>query len=401
MSTRKHKKLRILIFYAEVGGGHESLAEGLKERLEELFPHQTSIRLIDPLTSIARPAYQLSVLVSPKFYDLFYRLSQRTLTKRLISRINYFVHEEKIKHILEAHQPDLILSTHFFFSSEVKEVILKNGLQIPVVVYIADPLSPHPAWFSSKTDLNLTFDRSYLPDLTPYGIADSRVIAIGIPVQKSFYATYNREKIRKKLGLDPYKFTILFGGSGLGMDHLERLAKPVCDLDGDFQCIFLCGKNTILFKTLKLLLHDRKNMKCFRYLHNEEVAQIMQSADLFVGKAGPNVMFECIFSNLPQIVTPPMLNQERGNREFIKKNSLGLLSVNTQQTVGYLKKFLSHPTTLTTYRKKSEDMRKKLIKIEQKGLKEFAEWIKNQAVLDPKRNGTGPDTRKQQVHSPQ
>lgn len=372
------KKKRVLIFYSKVGGGHESLAFGLKERLEKRFPNKLTIHLIDPLTSVIGPAYQFSVFMN--FYDLFYKFTQKTLTQRLINRINFLLHEAKVKTILTRYKPDLILSTHFLFSGEVKEVIWNQGLHTPVVVYIADPFSSHPVWFTGAVDLFLSFDLLHLPNLASFGVSLERIIPIGMPVRQAFYKHFDRAKTLERLDLSPAKFTVLFGGSGLGMDRLERLAKPIHDLNLPIQGIFLCGRNKLLKKALSLLFADQPNMKILGYIEDASMAEIMQSADLFVGKAGPNIMFECILSNLPLIATPPILGQEKGNREFIRKQKIGFLSESTNRTITTLKHVVKHPQLIDTERNTIRRIRENLIKEELKGFKTFSQWIEEKVI---------------------
>lgn len=369
------KKLRILIFYTKVGGGHESLAIGLRERLEKHFP-EASTRLVDPFTAIGAPAYQLSAIVSPRFYNLFYRFTQKTLAQKLISRINYFLHEDKIRSVLSRYKPDFILSTHFLFNSEVKEVIRKNHRRdIPVAIYVADPLTPHPVWFTKATDLILTYDTQHLPDLTSLGITEQRIIPIGMPVRLEFYQDYDRVKTMQSLGFAPEKFTVIFGGSGLGMDQLERLAKPISDLNLDIQGIFLPGRNTLLAKALRLLFADRPHFRIFDYVSDRRMAEIMQASDLFVGKGGPNIMFECIISNLPLIMTPPILGQERGNRQFCRQERIGFTTKNTRETLTLLRRVIKKPSLLEDCKVNLRRIRSRALAREAEGFQRFTTWI--------------------------
>jgi len=370
-------KKRILILYAKVGGGHESLAWGIKERLEQAFPDKLKIELIDPIAAVFNPAYQISTMLTPDIYNLFYRyFLQKQYSKKIVKKINQLLHQSKLKDILEKFKPHMIISTHYLFSSEVKTIIAKQGDHIPVVEYIADPYAPQLFSFTG-IDLFLSFDLKHLQTLKKQGINIDykKIIPIGMPLRMEFYKTYNRNTVQKEIGFNPKKYTILFGGSGSGMDNLERIASGISELPYDFQAIFVCGRNIILKKALNIAFAKRKDIKVFGFIPSIQVARLMQASDVFVGKAGPNVLCETTMSLLPIIATPPILGQEKGNRNFIQKANIGLLSTTSSQTLQLLKKILQNPTLLDIQRKNLKQSRRDILLMEKKGFPKFIQWM--------------------------
>lgn len=362
---------KILLLYAKVGGGHESLAWGLKERLEQAFPNKLHIELIDPIAAVFNPAYQISTLINPKLYNFFYIYAQKSLSQKIFRKITSLIHDSKLQGIIEKSNPDLILSTHYFFSKEAKDAVAKYKKTVPVVLYNPDPYSPSHLWLRN-VDLLLSYDLAHIQQADRF-----QIIPIGMPIRQAFYEQYNRQSVQQKLGLDPQKFTILFGGSGSGMDSLERIANGIADFPYDFQAIFACGRNVILEKALKIAFKKRPNIKVFGFITATQIAKLMQASDLFVGKAGPNVMCETIVSRLPMIATPPILGQEKGNRNFIQENNIGFLSNNSSQTLTLLRKILDTPHILDEQRKNIEKARKNLLVTEKKGFPQFIHWMKD------------------------
>lgn len=367
--------MRILILYAKAGGGHESIALALKEKLEAVYGKKVTITLADPLTPFFDHTYHLSTLFSAKFYNAFYKFTAKPLPRQLIQTINTYFHKEKLIEIITKYNPDLILSTYFLFSGEAKAVLAEMGRNIPVVVYIADPFTSHPVWFSRRVDLFLSFDREHLPNLRSFSISEKQVISIGLPIRNAFFSTYNRTQTLTSLGFDPKKLTIIFGGSGSGMDYLERIAHSLLRLKPTFQAIFLTGRNTILEKALTLLFANHPNFSVFGLLPPQEMARLMQVSDLFVGKAGPNALFEAVLCGLPLIATPPILEQEIGNRQFIKTRGIGYLSKNSLQTITWIKFLLKNRSRLDALKKNVAVVRRELISREKRGFPKFISWI--------------------------
>lgn len=368
---------KILILYTKVGDGHKSIAYALKDKLINHFGSNIEITTADSLNPYMDFSYQASTILSPRMFNLFYKVSKRPLVIKIWRELNSLLQDQKLEEVLEKDNPDLVISTHFLLTKEVKEILLREGKKTPVVVYIADPFSMHPVWFTHEIDLFLSFDLEHLPNGVYKSIYDKKTIPIGMPLRKHFLKKYDREKILKRLNLNPKKFTILFGGSGSGMDQLERIANPFRDLKLPCQSIFICGRNTVLKKALSVLFRNSKNIRILGTVTSKEMAEYMQSSDLLIGKAGPNVMFEAILSEVPIIATPPILGQELGNRKFIKSNDIGFLTVNSTQTVKLVKKIVDNPTILQKKRDKIKKIKDTLISVENNGLPKFVHWIED------------------------
>lgn len=376
---RQKRKTRVLITYIKTGGGHKSIAEGLKERLEEAFGDNIEIIISDPVNSWMDYAYQASAAVSPVLFNLFYSLSKSPRFITTARKVNSLVNEKKLKKYIRLINPDIIISTHFLIADEAKDIRKEDGREIPVVIYIADPFHPHPIWFNSSVDLFLSFDRENLPKNIPSKKKD-KIIPIGMPIRKAFFRTYNREKVLKEMGFQPDKFTIVFGGSGSGMDRLERVANKFKELESDSQAIFICGSNKVIQKALTVLFRNTPQVKVFGYLPSETVAAILQSSDLFIGKVGPNIMFESILSGIPIIATPPILGQEILNRKFIKSKKLGVLTKSSTETIKCLQKILKKPETIQQQKNNMIALRDRLMKREENGLPQFINWMEENVI---------------------
>ena len=370
---------RIAIFYITLGGGHLSIAQGLKERLNNYFGNKVKVDLIDPTTSFTNPLYSLGTSISCDAYNLYYKISQKGPVNKLISQFYYLLHQDSFKEVIRSLKPDIIISTAYLFDSQVKNILDSYGKKVPWITFIADPFNPNPSSFNHDVDLFLTYDRKFMPNLNNGKINPKKVLSVGFPLRQDFYKKYARHKVLQNIGLKPTIFTILFGGSGYGMDHLERIAKSVSEMK-NIQALFICGKNKLLKHSLDFIWGNNKNIKIFDSLKADKLASLMQSADLFVGKAGPNAMFETIISQLPMIVTPPVLGQEIGNRSFIEKNNIGFLSTNSTQTMSLIKKISQNPELLNGCRKNLIKVKTEILKMDQIGFPKFIKWVEKQEI---------------------
>jgi len=78
----------------------------------------------------------------------------------------------------------------------------------------------------------------------------------------------------------------------------------------------------------------------------KEIAPYMAAADVIMGKAGPNMLFEAVTLGKPFIATSYIPGQEEANLEFIRRYKLGWIALKTQQQQILLKKLLANPEEL-------------------------------------------------------
>jgi 1,2-diacylglycerol 3-beta-galactosyltransferase len=102
------------------------------------------------------------------------------------------------------------------------------------------------------------------------------------------------------------------------------IAQRVAESHQPIQLIFICGHNQHLRQQL---LTMELPYPCHVEGFTPKVPQLMQLADLFIGKPGPGAISEALVSGLPVIVArnPSTMVQERYNTDWIVQNQLGLV----------------------------------------------------------------------------
>lgn len=159
-----------------------------------------------------------------------------------------------------------------------------------------------------------------------------KVVVTGNPFRKSFLSKPN-EKIWKTLKYPAGLPLIFIGGSNQG-SHVINLAvskilpKLVAFTNVFHQCGHLRSLND--FEMLssereKLDLVSRRRYHVRPYIQDEEIAALMQKADLVVGRAGANFLTEICFLGKPALLIPIpwLLHDEQGkNARMVKRIGL-------------------------------------------------------------------------------
>jgi processive 1,2-diacylglycerol beta-glucosyltransferase len=342
----------ILILTSKTGGGHISLAEALRDLIEQDLPiepdqnEQESAVIKTPAITIADP--------QPGFLSLHYRLVSRYALRlwraefqfsdtpwralqvqRAITRLV----RRQLHSLLDKLQPDLILTTHPFLSYGVLRILEQRSSNVPLILLFSDAQAVHTTWLTERR-ATATFapTREIYEQARAAGFAPERLHLVGWPVRGQFFqASFSSQEKRlehlARLNLSPNRFTIFLQGGGDGTAHIHRTLENILSsssLTNAVQVILATGTNTAL--------HDRyQNVPCLATLpYTKEIAPFMAAADVIMGKAGPNMLFEAVTLGKPFIATAYIPGQESANLSFIQRHNLGWVALKPEEQVTLL-----------------------------------------------------------------
>ena len=337
----------ILILTSKTGGGHVSLAEALCDLIKNDSQARAAKDDKDttdtetPAVTIADP--------QPAFFHLHYRLVSRyalwlwsaefqffdgerraLLAHRMFTRL---VHRQ-LNALLDNAQPDLILTTYPFLTYEAMRTLEQRSSQVPLVLLFSDANGVHAAWLTERhAAASFATTRETYEQALARGFSPERLHLVGWPVRTQFVRAYMmgheaRKEQLTRLNLDPNRFTVFLQGGSEGAAHVDRTIKDVLALGGvtgDLQVILAAGTNTSLFERYK----NVRNLAALPY--TREIAPAMAAADVIMGKAGPNTLFESVMLGKPFIATAYIPGQEQANLSFIQRHGLGRVALQSSE----------------------------------------------------------------------
>ncbi|HEX9069349.1 MAG TPA: glycosyltransferase, partial [Ktedonobacterales bacterium] len=278
---------RVMILTSKTGGGHISLAESLRDHIQQ----NCQVQIIDPLSRLVHSHYRTVSRYAMWIWSEEYKRTNtpaRALqSQKLLSRLA----SARLRQEIKAAQPDLIISTHPLLSYSVMRVIERMGKHIPFILLFTDPENLHAAWFIER-DITLTMapTTETARQALSLGFPADRVKVVGWPVREQF--TLARKMDGKALlqekGLDPHLFTVFLQGGGEGAARFAQTVQSVLDASEHVQLILACGTNRLLRE--RFLGHPRILALPF----TKSIASYMAAADVVMGKAGPNMLFESV-----------------------------------------------------------------------------------------------------------
>jgi UDP-N-acetylglucosamine:LPS N-acetylglucosamine transferase len=335
----------ILILTSKTGGGHISLAEALCDLIEK--DTQTGENEKD--TKDTRASAITIVDPQPGFFDLHYRLVSRYALWLWAAEFRFFdtprrallahrvftrLVRRQLNSLLDNVQPDLILTTYPFLSYEVMRTLEQRSSAVPLVLLFSDAHSVHAAWLTERrAAATFATTRETYEQALATGFAPERVHLVGWPVRAQFSRAYpsSREAQTEQiayLNLAPNRFTVFLQGGNEGAAHINRTLENVLassDLRSDLQVILATGTNRTLLERYK----NVRNLATLPY--TKEIAPFMALADVIMGKAGPNTLFESVMLGKPFIATAYIPGQEHANLSFIQRHGLGWVALQPEE----------------------------------------------------------------------
>ena len=350
----------ILILTSKTGGGHISLAEALRDLLEQdgeqpgERKHTYNITIIDPQPSFFHWHYRLVSRYALWLWAAEFQFLDTPGRARLAHRSFTQLVQRQLHTLLDETRPDVILTTYPFLSYEVMRVQAQRSSAIPLVMLFSDANGVHNAWLTERqAAATLATTRETYEQALTAGFAPKRLHLVGWPVRAQFTcAQLNAEKraqLLTHLNLDPNRFTVFLQGGGEGAARFARTIENVLaagaatattSAGSGLQVILATGTNHALLERYQHTPH------LATLPFTKEIAPFMAAADVVMGKAGPNMLFESMTLGKPFIATAYIPGQEQANLPFIQHHGLGWVALRPQEQRSLLTALIRDPAQL-------------------------------------------------------
>jgi UDP-N-acetylglucosamine:LPS N-acetylglucosamine transferase len=331
---------KILILSSKTGGGHVSLAEALRDQLT----HDFAVEIVDPQPRVVHWHYRLVSRHALWLWAAEFKTGDTPGRSLFVHKASAALFAPNLAGLLRRSQPDLVISTYPFLTYEVVQAMHRSGVRRPFVMLFADPNGVHHSWLTER-DAAATFapTRETHAQALAAGFAPERLHLTGWPVRGQFYRCHEaaRAETLGRLGLCPDRFTVFLQGGGEGAARIARTVENLLPVPG-IQIILAVGTNRALTERFTTV----HNLRPLAF--TKEIAPFMAAADVVMGKAGPNVLFESVTLGKPFIATAYIPGQEEDNLEFIRKHRLGWVALRAAEQRELVQALATDPTRLQT-----------------------------------------------------
>ncbi len=338
---------KLLIISCSTGSGHLRAAEAIRLTCNKLYPdievlHIDMANYLDGISRIYLVSfYNLFSNLIPFSYKLLYYLTNSWLaqkTFRMLSPIIRIGSRKLIKKI-EEYKPDLIISTHFLPS-----LILPKRISAPIDTVITD-YHAHKIWLTPKNRNFFVATEEIKNELAKFHIQST---ASGIPIHPNFFEKKDPEILRARFNIKNNNPIILFMPTSKGKIKPVQAINKILnhDFGQTLNIVAIAGKNK------KRNLNDLEQFKTvehpnFTVFENvENIDELMQIANIIIGKAGGLTVSEALFLQKPIIIINPIPGQEDYNASYLEKNHFGLSAKSDDDLVQKIQYILTNPTSI-------------------------------------------------------
>jgi UDP-N-acetylglucosamine:LPS N-acetylglucosamine transferase len=336
--------------------GHTSIAQAAGEVLES--HHQVKLEHIE-VESFSKTSYHLIYKFFPGFFRFVYFLSQYKIFRNIFNAYVEKDYKDKLKALIIKTKPDIVINVYFAFDSSLEYLRSKYGFRL--INILADPWTFSKVLISENGE-NLTFDKYSLQKLHSLN-PNAKSLAVGWFTEKKYrqVGSLDRKVLRKKLEMDPNMFTLCVVSGSEGTFHIFKIIRALLDRRNKMQVIILCGHNLEMFrivKALKSISEKIRGPKITGIGFTDSMQLYLRAADLVVGKAGPNTMFQSVATLTPFFAISHITGQEDGNLDIIKRYGIGYVEENPNLATQKLKYIVKNPKVLAKFTKKLEELSK-------------------------------------------
>jgi UDP-N-acetylglucosamine:LPS N-acetylglucosamine transferase len=273
--------------------------------------------LPDRLTRLYGPV----IRHAPWFYGwVFHLVNRRPIYRVLVTQARRTL-LPKVRRLLLAERPDAIVSTHPLCNRVTLDALADVGRAVPYVAVVTELVTVHRSWVEPEIGCYTTATAEADGAVLGFGAPPGRVRRTGLPIDERFGRVREAcSEIRRGLGLDPERLTLLVvgGGEGLGVDRWVR-AIDGCGVDA--QIVAVCGRNRPLAERLRRAPAALER-RVLGFV--DTMPELMHAADIVFTKGGPQSIVEAMASGRPVVVTGRLPGQEEGNPEFVEAHGIGV-----------------------------------------------------------------------------
>lgn len=360
--------MKILIYTASAGNGHNSAAN----RIKETFTNNNDgneVIIIDGFKKynsrfknwIQTKGYLWICNHGVKVYNYFFKKNETTdfsrEEKNSVHRIAKSMKKGMYKDILEI-KPDLIISTYIYCSVALSDLKKEKNLNIKTASLMLDyGISPFWECISKNTDYMFLTNEEYVLPFIERGFKKENLFPTGIPVSNTFSNLPCKEGACKQLNLDPNMFTLTIMKAGFFGIKEKDIVKNLSKVTTPIQVVIINGKaKKSQLKIDKLLSKYKLNHKIYNIGFTKEIPLYFASSDLVLGKAGGLTTTEAITSCLPSLIIDNLPQQEIYNKEYLVKHNCAIgVTKNDISTI--LNDLINNPSMIKNMKDSCKNLR--------------------------------------------
>ncbi len=378
------RRKRVLIFYADMGAGHRSVALSIRAAMQTLAIERSVAECV-PLSEVLLHSDLYAIPIGTPssdagaplvwqtdLYDPIAQGNSRFLQKLfslyapvtrhmpyLFAGIYHLVNSEAICHVigkalsgllnkylcyvLRAVRPDVIVCVNSLLIAPILCAMKRCVPAAPLFTVVTDLVSIHHSWAIPNVDRCFVPTSEARDALIAQGMPAAKLQLSGLPIHPAYRETsggQSRGALRHMLGLNPQLFTVLIVGGGEGVGQLEAISGALQQSGLPLQLVIVAGRNHALYRRLVARRYSgNMPVKVYGYTYN--MPTLMHASNVIITKGGSVTLAEALSCGVPVLLSGVIGGQESGNIEFVVRNGVGKVARTCEEAVQAVKHLLA------------------------------------------------------------
>lgn len=224
-----------------------------------------------------------------------------TLFRNIRDFFNFIKGIFEAKNVLQIERPDVLFAKGGYVSLPVG--LAARMLRIPVVIHESDIVMgmANRKLIKSADKVCVSFPVENYQD-----VPAEKIIETGNPIREDVLMG-DGVRLKDSIGFDKKRKTVLILGGSQGSLFINELIMEILEpLLQEHQILWVAGERDVELVEYRVSEIDEKNRKYVKVYGfvGSEIADIYAASDIYIGRAGSNVIFELAAVGLPAIFIP-------------------------------------------------------------------------------------------------
>ena len=278
----------VLILSADIGEGHDAPARAIQREFREEEP-EARVMIANGLTamggiltSVVRDSSVVTFKWFPWIFEVQYWLLMKIPPTRWLSqKLLTMIGARPLMRIINAHNPDLIISTYPGVTSVLGNMRLHGKLLTPTIADITDLAGLHH-WAHKGIDLHTVTHRESTETVEKIAGKGS-VRWAQPPTTPAFLNPPSRQEARAMLDLPLDGPVIIVSGGGWGVGDVTGGIEDALAVDNS-RVVALCGRNEAVKTALEAQFGDEPRLRIEGF--TSEMATFLSAGDVLIHATG-------------------------------------------------------------------------------------------------------------------
>ncbi len=355
-------KKRVLVSFIEAGQGHLMTAQAICEQLENNYKDEIEVirlpykssgvkELIDFENFCIGEVFKANKHKSRLFSQmiLMHIIGQKN-TLKLSYNVKFKKFKEKVVEVYKSYEPDLILTT--YYGDLHCALCGKEKGKLDSIITAYNPDHNTHGWWDNRVEMFFcNNDMAVKEAIEKSKMPKENVYKVNFMSRESLKdITESKEYYREKHGIPKDKFAVILADGAYGMASMEKFTDELLKTDYPITLIPVCGKNEKLYEKYINLKNIKSNITLLPQKFIPYISELYKASDLFVTKAGPNAITDCVFMHTPimtNFYTGPI--EKASNKLFTEVYKTGTYCPNEKDARLMIEKYIQNPELLVPY----------------------------------------------------